>query len=454
MSNIIAAISTPIAISSVSIVRISGEDCFSIINNIFKPFKNRNVLNAKGYTSMYGHIIYNDEIIDEVIVHFYKKPYSYTGEDVVEISCHGGIYIVKKVLDIVLKCGAKLSKAGEFTMRAVLNGKMTLTQAEGVMDLINSREKQSFKIAMNERNGQLFNSINSIKKDVLDIISNLAAFIDYPEEEIDEIGISELEKRLTTILARMETIVNTYNYGTIMKNGVDTAIIGKTNVGKSSIMNLLSRDEKSIVTDIEGTTRDIIQNTIQLPNVILNLNDTAGIRKTEDVVESIGAELSFKKIKTSNLILAVFDGSRELDDNDIKIIKEVDKDISIAIINKCDKHQKIDIKEIQEKFKHIVLISAITGDGLKELEEKIEEVLNINHTDISYGVISNERQKYTADQALEFMKIAFNSVKTGMSLDAIVLDLEQTIEALMELTGENVNEEVIKAVFSNFCVGK
>jgi len=454
MNNVIAAISTPIAISSVSVIRMSGEGSFIIIDKLFKPFKGRDILNAKGYTSAYGHIMDSDEIIDEVVVHFFRNPYSYTGEDIVEISCHGGIYIVKKVLALLVEAGAILAKAGEFTMRAVLNGKMTLTQAEGVIDLINAREKQSARIAMETRNGILFKNITEIKEKILKTLSKLAAFIDYPEEEIEEIEMQELEGILYDIVDKMQSIVDTYDYGSIIKNGVDTVIIGKTNVGKSSIMNMLSRAKKSIVTEIEGTTRDIIENTIQLQNVILNLNDTAGIRDTDDIVENIGAELSFEKLKTSLLVLAVFDASRDLDNNDKKIMAEISTDIKIAVINKIDKAKKIDMDIINSYFNNVIFISAISGEGLIQLEQKIEEILKIHHIDTSMGIISNERQKHSADSALMNMKNALHTVKIRMTLDAIVLDLEQSIEDLMKLTGDNINEEIVNAVFSNFCVGK
>ncbi|MGL5972162.1 MAG: tRNA uridine-5-carboxymethylaminomethyl(34) synthesis GTPase MnmE [Oscillospiraceae bacterium] len=454
MSNTITAITTPVIISAVGVVRMSGDLCYDIINKIFKPINNRDIINAKGYTAAYGHILYNGEIIDEVVVNFFRAPLSYTGEDVIEISCHGGVYLVKKVLDVVIMSGATLAMPGEFTIRAVLNGKMSLTQAEAVIDLINARDKQAAKIAMDMRNGVLFKSIDQVKKDVLDILSHLAAFIDYPEEEIEEVHRSDLLSKMVIILEKISKISKTSHLGTIVKEGVDTVIVGKTNVGKSSLMNMLSKETKSIVTDVEGTTRDIVQNTIKLQNVILNLNDTAGIRDTVDKVEEIGTSLSIKKIKTSTLVLVVFDASRKLDKNDYKIIDEIDNDNKIAIINKVDKEQIINIDEVNKVFKHIVFTSACNNQGYLELEKEIEHILNINNVDISMGVISNERQKHAINKAKEMCGNAIFDIENGQPLDLIVFNLEEVTEKLMEITGENVKEEMVKGLFSKFCVGK
>ena len=454
MSRTITAIATPLAIGSVGIIRISGEKSYEILSKIFKSINNKNPENQKGYTSLYGHIFEDNQIVDEVVVHFYRKPLSYTGEDVIEISCHGGIYILKKVLHLVVKNGAKLAEAGEFTKTAVLNGKMTLTQAEGVMDLIEAQTSQSAKAGMMAREGVLFKTITEIKQNLVAISAHLSAFIDYPEEEIEDINHQDILEKLTVCHEKMLKLTETYDYGSIIKNGVETVIIGKTNAGKSSLMNLLAGRNKSIVTDIAGTTRDIVEDNIQIGDVILNISDTAGIRETDDVVESIGTKLAIDKIATSSLVLAVFDGSAKLDENDINVINNVKNTNCIAIINKSDLVKNIEMETIKENFDNIINISALESQGILELQSQIEELLKLKNIDLSLGLIANERQKIASDEALENIQMGLNSVNEKHNLDAISFNIEMAIQSLLNLTGETVTEEVINGVFSNFCVGK
>lgn len=451
----IAAIATPVFLSSIGVIRISGQLSFNIIKDIFKPFdSSKDCLKAKGYTSMYGQIFDGSEVLDDVVIHFFRKPLSYTGEDVIEISCHGGVFVVKKILGLVLSKGAFLAEPGEFTKLAVLNGKMNLSQAEAVIDVINARDKNSLRLANYQKNGKLVCKINGAKDKILEIIYHIAAFIDYPEEDIEDIDFNMILKKLEEVKVFLEKLSSTYNIGSIIKSGVDTSIVGKPNVGKSSLMNALSKDNLSIVSNIEGTTRDIVRNSVQLENVILNLNDTAGIRETNDEIEELGKNLSIEKIKSSSLILLVFDFSNELDNNDYKLCEEVDKDITIAVLNKTDLNKKIDEKYIKEKFKYIVKISAKNEENIALLENKIEEVIGFNNIDMSMGIISNERHKQLIDKTIFCVDNVISVIKNKSNLDMITFDLEEAVKHLLEFNGENITENVVDGIFSRFCVGK
>lgn len=449
----IAAIATPDAPGGISVIRISGNDAIDIAGRIFKPLGNKNVEKMRGYTCAYGNIYDGDEIVDDVVLTIFREPKSYTGENVAEISCHGGRYITKKILRIILKNGAIPASAGEFTKRAFMNGKMSLTQAESVMDIISSAGESELKCANALKEGTVFKKISGIKNEILNILGNLAAWADFPEEDVPEVRPEVLSVEIEMIIEKMSRISETYDYGRIIRNGINTVIIGKPNAGKSTLMNCLAGFQRSIVTDIAGTTRDIIEESVRLGNVTLRLSDTAGIRSTNDIIESMGVDIALKKADNAELILAVFDGSDKISEDDLKIISRINKNKTVAIINKNDVSTKIDKSCIYKNFYHIVEISAKNEEGIENLENCIEEIFRINDKPEN-GFIANERQKNCLDSAIRYMKEAKTALDDGMFLDGITVILDSAAEKLMELTGEKVSEAVINDVFSRFCVGK
>lgn len=449
----IAAIATPDAPGGISVIKISGNDSFNTADKIFKAFNGKLVNDMEGYTCSYGNILDEKVVIDDVILTVFRAPKSYTGENTVEISCHGGRYITKKILRLILKNGAEPAGAGEFTKRAFLNGKMSLTQAEAVMDIISSAGETELRYANALKNGAAFRKINSLKNDLVKILSDLAAWADFPEEDVPEVRPEVLISELGKILEKFDKIAATYDYGRIVRDGINTVIIGKPNVGKSTLMNCLCGSQRSIVTDIEGTTRDVIEEKVRIGNFTLRLSDTAGIRSTEDIIESMGVDIAFKKVEEADLIFAVFDGGRKLSDEDKKIISNINVDKSIAIINKNDEESKIEREFIYDKFRYAVEISAKNENGIEALEKIIEEVFE-NNENPENGFIANERQKICLDASSEYVKEAKNALENGTLLDGITVLLDSAAEKLMELTGERVSDAVIDDVFSRFCVGK
>ena len=456
MSNTIAAIATPLALGGVSMIRISGDEAIKIADRVFHPSRCDSLQELEGYSASYGVVFDEQGAIDDGMALIYRAPKSYTGEDVVEISCHGGIYITKKVLRLIVEQGARLAGPGEFSKRAFLNGKLSLTQAESIMDLINSKNEQAMRSSRAQMDGALYQKIEAMKTTLLNTAGHLAAWVDYPEEEIEEIREETLLKTLQDCEKQMDRLLNTFDTGKMVREGIETAIVGKTNVGKSTLMNLLSGCEKSIVTDIAGTTRDVIEETVNLGNVILRLADTAGIRETDDFVEQKGVELSLKRIRNAGFVLAVFDYSKELNEDDRKIIQEVItcNTPTLAVVNKTDLTQKIDLSYINENFKQIVYTDRKDPSSLQRLTDAIETVLEFHQIDLSSGMIANERQRSCALRAQQVLKEAVQAMEFGMTLDAVTVSIDQAIEALLELTGERVTEKVVDQVFHNFCVGK
>lgn len=450
----IAAIATPYAVGSIGIIRLSGEKAKDIVSSIFVPVGKRNIYNVDGFSGIFGKIIDGENVVDEVIVFVYNSPKSYTGEDVVEISCHGGLYVTKRILRLCYDKGARPAQGGEFTKRAFLNGKLSLTQAEAVMDIISASGEQSAKAAISAKDGAIYTEIKEIERILISASGHLAAWVDYPEEDIEEIEYSTLEKDMTLVKDKLEKLIKSYDVGQIIKNGVDTVIVGKPNVGKSTLMNMLSGTEKSIVTEVAGTTRDIVEEVISVGDVILNIADTAGIRETDDPVESVGVILANKRLENSYLILAVFDGSKELTKEDIDLISKLEGRQVIAIINKSDLEQKVDIEFIKSKIKHIVETSAKSGDGKQQLIDCVNSVLSLNQVSFSDAVVANERQRACVIKALENVKEALNAVLMQVTLDAVNVCIDFTIDSLLELTGEKASEAVVNEVFSKFCVGK
>ena len=450
----IAAISTAKASAGISVIRISGDDAINIADKIFRSRSGIGLSDMKGYTCALGDIFSNGEKVDECIATVFREPHSYTGENVVELSCHGGVYVTARVLRAALDAGAQPAEAGEFTKRAFLNGKLDLIEAEAVMDIIGSRSKASARAALEVKDGALSKRIESIKEALLKKAAHLNAWADYPEEDIPEIESGELISSLTEAESGLSDIIKSYDNGRILKDGIDTVIAGKPNVGKSTLMNLLAGYDKSIVTSIAGTTRDIVEESVSLEDIVLNLSDTAGIRTTGDEIESIGVEKARAKLGTAALILCVFDTSQELTEDDFELMDSAQGAPSVAIINKTDLPTALDEKLLKEKFKEVVHMSAKNADGVRELIEAVKRIYAVGDIGTNHALIYNERQRNLTIKARTCVKEAIEALNIGMTFDAVTVSVEEAISYLCELTGERVTDEVVDRVFHNFCVGK
>lgn len=452
----IAAIATPPATGGISVIRISGENALEIAAKLFKPINGRDISQMKGYTAAYGSIYggaEGKERLDDGILLVFRAPHSYTGENVAEITCHGGILITRRVLRACFDAGAEPAKAGEFTRRAMLAGKMTLTQAEAVADIINSRSDQFLKCAAAQLDGALYRKINEIKQTILDIASEITAWIDYPDE-LDSFEIGSKIGQLTDCRLRLKLLLESFDVGQALRDGISAAIVGKPNVGKSTLMNLLVGCERSIVTDIEGTTTDIIEENVILGGALLRIADCAGIRETNNPVERIGVVKMEKRLEQSQLIFAVFDYSRPLENDDYRLIEKLKGRNVLCVINKLDLENKLDMAYLAAKFGKVVEISANDSKSLKILNEAVRKLINPEKLDISAGFIANERQRAAAVKAEKAIEAAIDGINEGVTLDASGVMLEAALDSLMELTGENVSEEIIDRVFEKFCVGK
>lgn len=454
MDTTIAAICTAQGEGGIGVIRISGDDSLRIADKVFKNINNKKVADMKGYTAAFGKVCNNGEEIDEAVVLVYRAPHSYTGENVVEISCHGGIFITKQVLRAVLDNGAVPAQAGEFTKRAFLNGKIDLTEAESVIDIISAKSRSAARAALCVKDGALRRKIDKIKEDLLSQAAHLSAWADYPEEDIAEVSDDELFKTFNNAIKILQGLLDTYDSGQAVKQGIDTVIAGRPNVGKSTLMNLLSGYEKSIVTDIPGTTRDVVEDTVVLGDVILRLSDTAGLRDTEDRVEQIGVDRAKKRLEQCGLLLAVFDNNQILNDDDYELIKNAKNATTIAIINKIDLEQKLDTDFINDNFENVVYISAKSGECREELTKAVEKIAGTANLNPSEGILSNERQRLAVANALSSVVEAKSALDAGLTYDAVTVSLEDAISNLLELTGESTSDEVIDRVFHNFCVGK
>jgi tRNA modification GTPase len=450
----IAAISTAQGQGGIGVIRISGEKSFEIADKIFKSVGGKKISDIKGYTALFGHIYKNNEVVDEAVALKFVAPKSFTGENVVELSCHGGVFITKEVLSAVIDAGAKPAEAGEFTKRAFLNGKIDLTEAESVMDLISAKSQSALRAAMYVKEGALFKKSQAVKEDLLTIASHLSAWADYPEEDIPEVSNSAVMETLDNSISSLKSLLNTYHMGQVVKEGIETVIAGRPNAGKSTLMNLLAGREKSIVTSIAGTTRDVIEDTVMVGNTLLKLSDTAGIRDTENEIEKIGVEKTFEKIDSAGLVIALFDSSQPLNDEDFNLIEKIKDMPSIAVINKTDLDSKINIEYIKQNIKHIVYISAKNQDNINELVEIIEKIAGTENFDPSAGIIANERQREAVKNALNSLVECKSALEMGMTMDAVTVSIGEAIEYLLELTGEKAGEEIVDRVFHNFCVGK
>ena len=450
----IAAISTAQGEGGVGVIRISGSDSAIIADRVFKNINSKKLVDMKGYTAAYGKIIYNNEELDEAVALVFKAPHSYTGEDVIELSCHGGVYITKQVLRAVLDAGAVPAQAGEFTKRAFLNGKIDLTEAEAVIDIITAKSRSAARSAMCVKEGALRKRISSVKDELLALTAHLSAWADYPEEDIAEVDDKMIFSTCDSAIAELENLLSTYDIGQAVKEGIDTVIAGRPNVGKSTLMNLLSGSEKSIVTDIPGTTRDVVEDTVVVGDVILRLSDTAGLRNTDDAVEKIGVDRAKKRLEQCGLLLAVFDNSQTLDEDDYKLLELSAEVPTIAIINKTDLDNKLEIDNIKPKINNIVYISAANGEGREDIISAVERIAGTENLNPSEGILSNERQRSNVSSALKSVKEAKAALGIGLTYDAITVSLEDAISELLEMTGERTSDEVIDRVFHNFCVGK
>lgn len=450
----VAAISTAQGQGGIGVIRVSGEQAFTIVDKIFKSVSGKKIMDIKGYTALFGHIYNNEEVLDEAVVLKYVAPKSFTGENVVEISCHGGMYITKEVLNAVIMAGASLAEPGEFTKRAYLNGKMDLTEAESVMDIISAKSKSAARAALFVKDGALFKKSQQVKQLLLDKAAHLSAWADYPEEDIPEVSEDSIMEAIEESISILEKLLSTYDMGQVVKEGIDTVIAGRPNAGKSTLMNLLVGREKSIVTNIAGTTRDVVEDTVLVGNVMLKLSDTAGIRDTDNEIEKIGVQKTFDKINGAGLVIALFDNNEVLNSEDIDLINKIKDMPCIAVINKIDLEDKVDKKYITDNIDNVVYISAKQQDNIDELKNMIEKIAGTEDFDPSAGIIANERQRNAIRNAVNSLYEAKESLAMGMTMDAITVSLQETIDYLLELTGEKAGEEIVDSVFHNFCVGK
>ena len=452
----IAAISTAPGNAGIGIIRLSGDDCFKILQKIFKP-KNKGEI--KGYTIKYGNIVKseNDEIIDEVLVSYFVAPKSYTKENMCEINSHGGIVVENQILEECLKNGAVLAEPGEFTKRAFMNGRIDLSQAEAVIDIINSKTEKEMMVAQRHLEGSLSKKIKDIQGEILNLMADIEASIDYPEYDIEETTNKKINDTLNSVEEKLLKLKNSFENGKILKEGIKTAIVGKPNVGKSSLLNLILGENRAIVSDIEGTTRDTIEEYINIKGIPLKIVDTAGIRKTNDEVEKIGVERSINNINNAGLIIALFDDSRTFDDQDQKILDLIEGKKTIILINKIDLGKNL-IKENEKlkKFKNnIIEFSTINETGLDKLYNKIEELFKLNELDCeNTEIITNNRHKQQILYALEDVAKGRESLETHMPVDITAICLKDILERLAEITGENVSEDIINEIFKKFCLGK
>ena len=436
----------------------SGDKCFDILNKIFKPKNEENIEKIKGYTIKYGHILDGEKnIVDEVLVSFFKAPKSYTTENMCEINTHGGIVVLRKILELCLKNGADLAEPGEFTKRAFLNGRIDLLQAESVIDIINAKSEKEETNSIKQLEGNLSKKINQIKQKILDVMVNVEVAIDYPEYDVEDATNEQILDMLNNVEKDLTKLEKSFDNGKIIKEGIKTAIIGKPNAGKSSLLNAILKEERAIVTNIEGTTRDTIEEFVNINGIPLKLIDTAGIRNTANEVEKIGVIKSKKIAKEADLIIAIFDSSKDLTKEDKEILNIIKGKKVIIVLNKIDLESKINEKDenFNEVSKNIIKISALNETGIEELYEKISEMFNLNEINSdSEIVITNLRHKNLITKAIENVKRAKETLKNSMPTDIIAIFIKDILENLGEITGEEVTEDIINEIFSKFCLGK
>lgn len=450
----IAAISTPLGTGGVGIIRISGKNATEIVDRIFVSLNGKKLSSSKGYRAYFGRIFDGETAVDEVVCLVFRAPHSYTGEDVVEINCHGGVVLLKKILRLVLQNGAQAAAPGEFTKRAFLNGKLDLSEAESVMTLISAQGEQGANAAFNQLEGSLSRKIEKINSSLLSLAAHIAAWVDYPDDEIEELGNNELYSTIYNAHLELCALLSNFDSGMAVTNGVEAAIVGKPNVGKSTLMNLLTGYDRSIVTEIEGTTRDVVEETVNLNGCILRISDTAGMRETGDIVEKLGVERSRKKLERAAIVFAVFDLSKPLSDEDKELIDECKDKNVIPIVNKTDLEPRLDVDYIKNKLGSPLFISAKSGDGYNELCDRVAELMGTKNFDTTSAMLVNERQRICCQKASDALKDALEALNIGLTPDAIGVCIDDAIAALLELTGQKASEAVVDEVFKQFCVGK
>ncbi len=454
MSKTIAALATGNSPGGIGVIRISGDSAIEIADRVFECADGSSLLDLKGYRAKFGCIKSDGERFDNAVALVFRAPKSYTGEDVAEISVHGGIYIIEKALGAVFAAGAEPAEAGEFTKRAFLNGKLDLTQAESVADLISAEGEAAAQASFNLLQGALSRKITAVQEMLVDSSALMAAWVDYPDEEIPELEESELCATLKSAQARLEELLAGYDSGQTMTHGVETVIAGKPNAGKSTLMNLLAGREKSIVTEIAGTTRDVVEESVRLGGLVLHLNDTAGIHAGGDTVESIGIKRAKDKIEAAALVLAVFDSSAPLTDEDFEVLEACEGKRAIAVINKTDLETRLDCGEIEKRFAETVYISAKNGYGALALEAAVKRILGVEQFDTSAPILANQRQKDCCRKALDYIKEARKALENGLTYDAVNVMMDSAVDELLALTGQKATVEVVNNIFSKFCVGK
>ena len=452
----IAAISTAPAIGGIGIVRLSGKEAFNIIEKIFVPKNKQDIKSIKGNTIKYGHIVVEGKVIDEVLVSFFRSPKSYTTEDMCEINSHGGTLIVKKILEICLKNGAILAEPGEFTKRAFLNGRIDLAQAESVIDIINAKSSKEAESSVKQLEGYLSKEINKIRKKLIDLMVDIEASIDYPEYDVPEVTDGKAFEILEEIKNNLFKLSNSFENGKIIKDGIKMAIIGKPNAGKSSLLNNLLKEERAIVTDTPGTTRDTIEEQILIGGIPFKIIDTAGIRNSTDKIEQIGIEKSKTAAKESDVILAIFDMSNPLDEEDLEILKIIENKKALIILNKSDLTIN---KETKEKLEHLnkdfVVISAKENQGIEEIYNSLIKMFNLSEIELdNENVITNIRHKQLIDKGIKNATDAIIAIKDQLPIDMVAINIKEILENLGKITGESVSEDIIKEIFAKFCLGK
>lgn len=450
MEDTIAAISTALGVGAISIIRVSGPESISIVNEIFKG---SDLNKVKSHTIHYGHIINNEKIIDEVLISVMKAPKTYTREDIVEINCHGGIATTNKVFELLLNKGIRPAEPGEFTKRAFLNGRIDLVEADGIMNLINAKNEKTRNISINQLSGKVSDMIKSLRDDLIKIISNIEVNIDYPEyEDIEVLTNQKILPNIIEFKEKLIKIIKESENGKLINEGIKVGIIGKPNVGKSSLLNNLLEEEKAIVTDIEGTTRDIVEGKINLDGLTLNIIDTAGIRETDNLVEKIGVDKSKEIIKTSDLIIFILNNNEKITDEEKELIKAISKKPNIIVINKIDLENKLDLKDINERAIKVSIKSNIGIDKIKEEIKRIYNLEQIETTDMTY--LSNARSISLLKKSLKYIESAITSINNEEPIDIVEINIKSAWEALGEIIGETYTEELIDELFSRFCLGK
>ncbi len=446
-----------LGIGGIGIVRMSGKNCFDVLQKIFKPKNVQNIDDIKGYTIKYGNIVDGENIIDEVLVSYFKAPKSYTTENMCEINSHGGNIVLKKILELCLKNGAELAEPGEFTKRAFLNGRIDLLQAESVIDIINAKSDKELKTGVKQLEGFLSNEIAKIKQEILDVMVNIEVAIDYPEYDVDDVTNKQIYDMLDSVEKKLKILESSFDNGKIIKEGIKTAIVGKPNAGKSSLLNAILKEDRAIVTEIEGTTRDTIEEFVTINGIPLKLVDTAGIRKAKDEVEKIGISKSREIAKEADLIIAIFDSSKDLTDEDMEILNLIKGKKVIILLNKIDLNSKIDENDFRllDVSRDIIKVSALNNLGIDKLYEKITDMFNLDQINLDNEIlITNLRQKSLITKAIEHIQETKNTMSNNMPLDIVAISIKEILEDLGSITGDEVSEDIIDEIFSKFCLGK